>query len=147
VGDQAKGKDMTWIDVEPFAKAIGGPLVGFIFGSLLTSYVQWGFEKKKRILQRRRELVTGWRMNLLPLAEGREVLWLGDRKTRLLSSPYYASLRPHLTAEAIKELEHDHLKLMVCIDKSKPVNDWAYHFPVNLLVQEIGRIEKRWKLV
>jgi hypothetical protein len=74
---------MTWTDMMPYAKAIGGPLLGFIFGSFLTSYVQWGFEKKKQILQRRRELVTGWRMNLLPLVEGREVLWVGEGKTNI----------------------------------------------------------------
>jgi hypothetical protein len=138
---------MTWADVAPYAKAIGGPLIGFVFGGLLTSYVQWGFEKRKQILQRRRELVTGWRMNLLPLVEGREVLWAGDRKTKLLSSPYYASLRPHLSADAIKKLERDHLKIVVHVDKTKPSNDWAYHFPLNLLVEEIGRIERQWKLV
>jgi hypothetical protein len=138
---------MTWADAVPYAKAGGGPLVGFIFGSLLTSYVQWGFEKKKQILLRRRELVTGWRMNLLPLVEGREVLWVGDRKTKLVSSPYYASLRPHLSADAIKQLERDHFKLVVHIDRTTPPNDWAFHFPLNLLVEEIGRIERQWKLV
>jgi len=75
------------------------------------------------------------------------VLWVGDRKTKLLSSPYYASLRPHLSADAIKKLERDHLKIVVHLDKTKPSNDWAFHFPLNLLVEEIGHIEKRWKLV
>jgi hypothetical protein len=131
----------------PYAKGIGGPLIGFLFGSFLTSHVQWGFEKKKQILQRRRELVTGWRMNLLPLVEGREVLWVGEGKTKLLSSPYYASLRPHLSTDAIKRIERDHLKLVVHLDRTKPTNDWAFHFPLNLLVEEIGRIEKQWKLV
>jgi hypothetical protein len=138
---------MTWADVLPYIKELGGPLLGFIFGGLSTSYVQWGFEKKKQILLRHRELVTGWRMNLLPLAEGREVLWTGERKTKLLSSPYYGSLRPHLSEDAIKKLERDHLKIVIHLDKTKPSNDWAYHFPLNLLVEEIGRIEHKWKLV
>jgi hypothetical protein len=138
---------MTVADVMPYVKALGGPLIGFIFGGLLTSYVQWGFEKKKQILLRRRELVTGWRMNLLPLLEGSEILWTGDRKARVLQSPYYASLRPHLTDEAIKRIEHDHMKLYVSFGGTKPTNSWLHHFPLNLLVEEIARIERKWNLV
>jgi hypothetical protein len=40
---------VTWADLSSYAKALGGPLIGFVFGSLLAAYFQWGVEKKKQI--------------------------------------------------------------------------------------------------
>ncbi|MCK1493488.1 hypothetical protein IVB14_24450 [Bradyrhizobium sp. 180] len=140
--------DIDWISA---AKALGGPAIGFVFGSLLTSYVQWGFEKKKQILARRRELVTGWRLNLLPMIgqpQQMPVVWAGDRQRTVMSSPYYASLRPHLTSKAIKAIEDPTIKLFVRVDYSKPkTNDWSHQYPLKVFVDEIARIERKWKLV
>jgi hypothetical protein len=107
---------MTWADVSPYAQAIGGPLVGFIFGSVLTSYVQWGFEKKKQILLRHRELVTAWRLELLPMvasAQDSPEIWVGPKQSKVLSSPYYASLRPHLSQGAVKKIEDPTMGLVL----------------------------------
>ncbi len=142
---------MTWADVFPYVKALGGPLVGFIFGSLLTSYVHWGFEKKKQILLRRRELVRGWRLTLIPMigqAQGVPVVWAGERQRAVMSSPYYASLRPHLSDSAIARIEDPTIKLFVHVDRTKKrANDWNHHFPLKIFIDEIDRIEKEWKLV
>lgn len=139
------------IDWIAAAKAVAGPAIGFIFGSLLTSYVQWGFEKKKQVLARRRELVTGWRLNLLPMIgqpQSLQYIWAGERQRVVMSSPYYASLRPHLRPEAIKTIEDPTIKLFVRVDKSKPrTNDWNHHYPLKVFVDEIARIERKWKLV
>jgi hypothetical protein len=137
-------------DLSLYAKALGGPLIGFVFGSLLTAYVQWGFEKKKQILLRRRELVTGWRMTLIPMIgqpQNPPVIWAGERQRAVMSSPYYASLRPHLSANAIEKIEDPTLKLFVRGDKTKKHPDWNHHFPLKIFIDEIDRIEKKWKLV
>jgi hypothetical protein len=137
---------MTSADVIPYAKAIGGPLLGFIFGSLLTSYVQWGFEKKKQILLRHRELVTGWRLELIPMIgqpQDPPLIWVGERQRAVMSSPYYASLRPHLSASAIQKIEDPLIKIFIrSSDPTKrPTHDWNHHFPLKVFVDEIGRIE------
>lgn len=138
------------IDWIAAAKAIAGPAIGFVFGSLLTSYVQWGFEKKKQILARRRELVTGWRMNLLPMIgqpTAQQFVWAGDRQRAVMSSPYYASLRPHLSAAAIKQIEDPMIKIIVRTKPQPPSHDWNHHYPLKIVVDEIARIEHKWKLV
>jgi hypothetical protein len=142
---------MTPADVVPYAKAIGGPLLGFIFGSLLTSYVQWGFEKKKQVLLRHRELVSGWRLELIPMIgqpQDPPMVWAGERQRAVMSSPYYASLRPHLSASAIQKIEDPVIRIFIRADRTaRPTHDWNHHFPLRIFVDEIGRIEKKWKLV
>jgi hypothetical protein len=142
---------MTLEEAMSYAKAIGSPLAGFIFGGLLTSYAQWGFEKKKQILARRRELVTGWRMTLIPMVgqyQDMPVVWAGRRQRAVMSSPYYASLRPHLSEGAIKQIEDPTIKLFVRTSSTPiPTNDWNHHFPLKVFIDEIDRIEKKWKLV
>jgi hypothetical protein len=137
---------MTLADVLAYIKALGGPLLGFIFGSLLTSYVQWGFEKKKQILLRRRELITGWRMTLIPMIaqpQNLPVIWAGERQRAVMSSPYYASLRPHLSANAIEKIEDPMMKVFLHVDKTKmQAHDWNHQFPLKIFIDEIDRIEK-----
>jgi hypothetical protein len=143
---------VNWQDIDwlPAVKAIGGPAVGFVFGGLLTSQVQWQFEKKKQVLARRRELITGWRLNLLPMMgqpAGQQFVWAGDRQRAFMSSPYYASLRPHLTDSATRQIEDPTLKLFIRTGSAVPTNDWNYHYPLKIVVDEIARIERKWKLV
>jgi hypothetical protein len=137
--------ESTWLDI--LTRYVLPPILGGA-GGLVTIWASWGIEKQKQRLARRRELVTGWRMNLLPLVEGRDVLWVGDRKATVLASPYYASLRPHLTEEAIRRLEIAVLPIVITKPGSaRPGSDWHHHFPLNLFVEEIQRIEKKWRLV
>jgi hypothetical protein len=87
-------------------------------------------------------------MNLLPLVDGANVLWTSERKDKGLASPYYASLRPHLSKSAIEKIESSTIRIAVHLPAStKPGNDWPHNFPLHLLVEEIARIEKKWKLV
>jgi hypothetical protein len=136
--------EATWLDI--LTRYVVPPILGGA-GGLITIWSNWGIEKRKQRLQRRRELVTGWRMNLLPLIDGADVLWTGDRKSKGMASPYYASLRPHLSKDAILKIEQSTIRIAVHMDRSKPGNDWPHNFPLNLLVEEIARIEKKWKLV
>jgi hypothetical protein len=64
------------------------------------------------------------------------------------SSPYHASLRPHLSANAIERIEDPAIKIFVHGDKTKSqTHDWNHHFPLKIFIDEIDRIEKKWKLV
>jgi hypothetical protein len=59
------------------------------------------------------------------------------------SSPYHASLRPHLSANAIERIEDPAIKIFVLGDKTKSqTHDWNHHFPLKIFIDEIDRIEK-----
>jgi len=76
------------------------------------------------------------------------MVWAGERQRAVMASPYYASLRPHLSASAIEQIEDPTIKIFVRADpKAKRTHDWSHHFPLKIFVDEIGRIEKGWKLV
>jgi hypothetical protein len=101
---------------------------------LFSPWAGWGIEKRRQRLQRRRELVTNWRMNLIPLIKRNpdfEALL-----PKLMGSPYYASLRPHIEPELLRRIEGK--SRVVVVDED---------FPYEIFVGEIGRIERKWKLV
>jgi hypothetical protein len=77
-----------------------------------------------------------WRRDLLPKLEGPQQLGKGTRKYDFMRTPEYASLRPHLNAKLIKDLEGPALRI-----------DFAGEFPRRQLIEEIARIEREWKLV
>ena len=81
------------------------PLLGGAAG-LVTVYANWGIEQQRQRLARRRELVTGWRMNLLPMLGEGKIDW-DATKPKILASPYYASLRPHLSPELVGNIRSE----------------------------------------
>jgi hypothetical protein len=110
------------------------PSVLGIGTGLFSPWAGWGIEKRRQKLGRRRELVTAWRLNLIPLIKRNP-----DIETLLpflLGSPYYASLRPHLKPDILRRLEG---KARVAVAGER--------FPFEIFADEIGRIERQWKLV
>src|SRR3982074_629679 len=99
---------------------------------IITGYANWGIEQQRQRLARRRELVTGWRMNLLPMLGEGETDWHAT-KAKILASPYYASLRPHLSPELAGKIRSERTIFV------------GGDFPRTALIEEIGRIEKKWK--
>jgi hypothetical protein len=140
--------ETSWLDI--LTRYVVPPILGGA-GGLITIWANWGIEKRKQRLQRHRELVTGWRLELIPMIgqpQDPPVGWAGERQRAVLSSPYYASLRPHLSASAIQQIEDPVMKIFIRTDpKTRPTHDWNHHFPLKIFVDEIARIEKRWKLV
>ena len=59
---------VDWIDA--LTRFVLPPILGGA-GGLIGVYANWGIEKRRQRLARRRELVTGWRMNLVPLTTAR----------------------------------------------------------------------------
>jgi hypothetical protein len=140
--------ETSWLDI--FTRYVLPPILGGA-GGFISIWANWGIEKRKQRLQRRRELITGWRMTLIPMigqSQDPPMIWAGERQRAVMTSPYYASLRPHLSANAIKQIEDPAIKIFIRANpKAIPTNDWNHHFPLKVFVDEIGRIEKEWKLV
>jgi hypothetical protein len=65
---------------------------------------------------------------------GRKRDWR-DLREIITTSPYYASLKPELSPEAIKMIE---------ADRTAYVGEDVF---LKLFTNEIGRIERKWKLV
>jgi hypothetical protein len=125
---------VDWIDA--LTRFVLPPILGGA-GGLIGVYANWGIEQRRQRLARRRELVTGWRMNLVPLitrqspnAEIEEV------RAALFASPFYASLRPHLSVKLRRRLEGENRTIIV-----------GENFPLEPILDEIGQIERRWQLV
>ena len=140
--------ETSWLDI--LTRYVLPPILGGA-GGLITIWANWGIEKRKQRLERHRELVTGWRMTLIPMigqSQDPPVVWAGERQRAVMTSPYYASLRPHLSPAAIQKIEDPVIKIFIQADKSaRKTNDWNHHFPLKIFIDEIGRIEKKWKLV
>jgi hypothetical protein len=138
--------EATWLDI--LTRFVLPPLLGGV-GGLVTIWANWGIEKRKQRLQRQRELITGWRLELIPMVASSQAtpeIWAGPKQTKVMSSPFYASLRPHLSREAIKKIEDPAMGL--ALNRGEiPGGLWAYRFPLKIFVDEIARIERGWKLV
>jgi hypothetical protein len=108
-------------------------------GGLLTPFGQWGIEQRRQRLQARRDLVSTWRKTLIPLlnAEPQAEVGTAGYRYAFMQNENYASLRPHLRPEVVKQLEGQTVHVVV----------GDIPFPRTLIVEEIGRIERQWNLV
>ena len=48
---------------------------------------------------------------------------------------------------AIKEIEDPMIKVFVRTKAQPSSHDWNHHYPLRIFVEEIARIERKWKLV
>jgi hypothetical protein len=122
---------MDWIDVA--ARYVVPPILGGLAG-FFSPWANWGIEKRRQKLARRRELITGWRLELIPMLSDREKDWL-ELRSAMTASPFYASLRPHLSENAVKMIEADRTAFA------------GTDVFLRLFTNEIARIEQKWKLV
>jgi hypothetical protein len=107
------------------------PLIGA--ASLASAWLGAYFERKKSRTARRHELIDSWRRDLLPTLEGPQKIESGSAKYPFMRLPAYASLRPHLTARFVKELEDGIMRVQA---------DDIY--PRKQLLAEIERIAREW---
>jgi hypothetical protein len=103
-------------------------------GGIITVWINWNVEQRRMRVQRRRELVDQWRNELLPIIAAEEP----DRDA-LVRHPAYGSLRPHLSRDVISKIEKANL---IIVQMEAIQNAYA-----RMLTDEIGRIERKWKLV
>ncbi|HWX17881.1 MAG TPA: hypothetical protein VNY07_14970 [Chthoniobacterales bacterium] len=83
----------------------------------------------------RRDLIADWRENLVPLLD--KPISLGEPKAKypFMRHKSYASLRQHLKPDLVERLEAQ--QVLVASDGS---------FPSTVIIEEIGRIERKWGL-
>ena len=96
-----------------------------VVAGLFSPWANWGIEKRKQRLQRRRELITGWRLELIPMVASSQdspEIWAGPKQAKVLSSPFYASLRPHLSQGAVKKIEDPTMGLVLSRGGASPSN-------------------------
>ena len=114
--------------------AILGFLAG-IAGSTIAPWVKWGIEKRREKLKHKRELIWSWRKYV-----NEHFDWESFRDTSVFSE-----MRPFLSEAILRELNPPdfqngrpvlHLRSTIGRDTLKA-----------RLLEEISRIEKRWKLL
>ena len=93
---------MDWLDIA--ARYVVPPILGGIAG-LFSPWANWGIEKRRQKLARRRELITGWRLELVPMLSDRNKDWSAV-KPLITASPYFASLK----AASIRDRSQEDLR-------------------------------------
>jgi len=128
--------ETTWLDI--FTRYVIPPLLGGA-GGIITICGQWGIEKRRQKLQARHDLVSAWRKTLVPLLNAQPETTVADGTYRyaFMYDENYASLRPHLRPEVVKQLEGQTIHMVL----GGPA------FPRTLIFEEIACIEKKWNLV
>jgi hypothetical protein len=119
---------MDWLDVVI-------RLLPFLFaGGVLLALVRWLIEKRRQRLYDRRSLVSDWRRTLVPAFSQAETQWF-NKRTDVLSSSSYSSIRPHLSDKARQMFESERSIFIGELPLTKKLNE------------EIGRIEADWRLI
>jgi hypothetical protein len=140
--------EATWLDI--LTRFVLPPLLGGA-GGLITIWANWRIEKRKQRFQHHRELINAWRLELLPMVASSQdapEIWAGPKQAKVLNSVCYASLKPHLSDKAVKEIEDPNMRLVLNMRGAPPRGDhWAYNFPLKIFIDEIARIEREWDLV
>lgn len=101
-------------------------------GSLVAPWIHWGIEKRRDKRAHRRELINSWRVVLQSKAFDRRAI---------LECPTYGILREELTEDARKQIERSSSNLI--LDNDSPISNPDKR----VLLNEIARIEKKWRLV
>ena len=123
------GAEVDWFDV--ITRFVLPPILGGV-GGLIVIWAQWGLETRRQRRRQRTELILSWRFALLPLVSQSELDWDAHR-AGVLTSPEYASLRSQLSRWTRMKFEAE----------GKVGNGVRS----KMIINEIARIERRWKLV
>lgn len=116
------------IDFQTLVPAILA-FIGGLAGSLVAPWINWGIEKRRNRFNYRKELITSWR-NYLENQHMEELI---------LESPVYSAIRPHLKPEVISDIENQR---MAHVPGGRGGN-----VKKQMILDEVARIEKEWKLV
>jgi hypothetical protein len=113
--------------------AIAG-LISGVIGSLIAPWVQWAIEKRRSRLSYRQQLINTWR-------EGIDRF---DFQLELAGSfgetDWYSAIRPHLRDNVIEALERPRTAIVVNEGRGDSARK-------QMLLDEVTRIEKEWRLV
>jgi hypothetical protein len=104
---------------------------------LIAIWANWGIEKRRQKLAARRALIADWRTHLVPLLSGPQDIEAGTSKYPFMRHEHYASLRPHLPEDVRKSLEDGKIRILIGGD----------NYPRKIIIEQIARIEREWKLI
>lgn len=122
-------------------------LVGGVgIGGIASLWIKWGIEKQRMRIERRQKLVDAWRTVLLPKMEDAQALEKGTRKYPFMRTPEYASLRSHLPPKLVAMIEDSAIHINMRQNDGH-ITDVIGDFPRKQILEEIARIERKWKLV
>jgi hypothetical protein len=117
------------------AKLLGTFIGGGVVGSDVTSWVNWGIEKRRLKQQHRTQLIQDWRQLIasLPVKGG----WShGDPDClAMFRSPHFISLEHHLPRDLLGQLRA--LRTIVV----------GGDFPRRQLSEQVAKLERKWGLV
>lgn len=115
---------------EALPGAIGGLITGLI-GAIEGPWVQWAIEKSRDRQKNRRELIKAWRQEIATFD-------FGERQFG--STVAYSEMRPHLRFDARRDLERQRVSIVGSGARNP-------HGEKDILLDEVARIEREWKLV
>jgi hypothetical protein len=104
-------------------------LVAGVVGSLVAPWVNWSIEKRRSLMNSRREYIKTWRNDVAEFA------W-ETADFRLTAT--YSAMKPHLRAEVIDSLQ---------TGRPLDTEDRGIVWHKEMVLDEIARIEKEWGLV
>lgn len=114
--------------------AVAGIITGSI-GSLFAPWANWGVEKRRLILEERRRKIGAWRRMLKEVAITRGSS--GTLMELLERQENYLSLTSYLSEDTKSEVRRN----------TGTIPDSTIDHGLNILIDEVNRIEKEWKLV
>jgi hypothetical protein len=109
-------------------------------GSVVAPWVNWGIDKRRSRMQRRRELVDSWREGLSEWAQHPPNSGTPD----FLLLSWFQTLIPHLSESATVLLRERKVVIQPKISFPGVSKESRYIVTVR---EEIDRIEEMWKLV
>lgn len=128
---------MTWDWESIISGAVSGGAIGGLV-TLITPWSIWGVEKKRKLVDARKNRIRNWRSLILNASMG---LPDGSNpipfRVKLVSFPDYRDLRAHLPTGLAREIETEWPDGMV--ESENELRD--------LVLDEIKAIELKWGLI
>ena len=116
--------------MEWFIPALLG-FIGGVIGSLIAPWVHWAIEKRRSLLEYRRNQVKEWRSQV------EDHNW--NEGSSFGNNTAYATIRPLMKEKIVKDLERPRTFIMPGGRGDNPRKQ--------IILDEIARIEKEWDLI
>lgn len=122
--------------------AVGTFLAGGAVGGVVTARANWGIEKKRDDRKHKRELITSWRIGIASIddkgsdVDGMPRGYLIQHTSRYFRTPWYETLRPHLSDFYRANFEKNNTSVAGGTPRTLK----------NHLADEVDRIEHDWGL-
>ena len=107
-------------------------IISAIIGSLVTPWVKWGIEKRKKRFEYRILVLN----ELKKIADKNEF-----NRIEFINSPYYQSIRNKFSEQLRKTIERPLNSIIIY------TGDNAIYAEKEMILSQIASIEKKWKII